>query len=60
MPIMYVHMHMGRAYFKNRGVKKESVQDMIKVELTNVPVETWIILILNHIWDRVLNTLALR
>ena len=35
MPIiMYVHMHFRRAYFKARGVKKASVPDMIKTELT--------------------------
>ena len=31
MPIiMYVHMHFRRAFFNPRGVKKNSVSDMIK------------------------------
>ena len=37
--IVYVHIHLGRAYFKARGVKKDSVPDMIEIELTNIPVE---------------------
>ena len=44
MPIIvYVHMHLGRAFFKARGVKKDSVPDMIKIEFTNVPVKSWIV-----------------
>ena len=31
-------MHLVRDYFKARGVKKDSVSDMIKIELTNIPV----------------------
>ena len=42
MPIIvYVHIHLGRAYFKVRGVKKDSAPDMIKIELSNIPVEEW-------------------
>ena len=41
MPIIvYVHIHLGRAYFKARGVKKDSVPDRIKIELTNIPVNS--------------------
>ena len=37
MPIIVnVHIHLGRAYFKTRGVKKDSVPDMIEIELTNI------------------------
>ena len=39
MPIIvYVCMHLGRAYFKARVVKKDSFPDMIKIELTDIPV----------------------
>ena len=42
MPIIvFVHIHLGRAYFKARGVKKDSVPDMIKIELTNITVKEW-------------------
>ena len=37
--IMCVPMYIGRVYFKARGVKKDSVPDMIKVELTYVPIK---------------------
>ena len=38
--IICVHMPIcGVYYFKTRGVKKESVPDMIKVELTYVPIK---------------------
>ena len=37
--IMCVHMPIGRVYFKAGGVKKDSVPDMIKFELTYVPIE---------------------
>ena len=30
---------IGRVYFKARGVKKDSVPDMIKVKLTYVPIK---------------------
>ena len=44
MPIiMYVHIHLGRAYFKARGVKKDYVLDMIKIELTNISVKSGIV-----------------
>ena len=36
---------MGRAYFKARGVKKDSISDMIDSEVTNIPVKSGIILI---------------
>ena len=37
--IIYVHIPLGRVYFKARGVRKDSVPDMIKVELTYVPIK---------------------
>ena len=41
MPIIaYVCIHLGRAYFKARGIKRESVPDMIEIELTNIPVKS--------------------
>ena len=47
MPIIvYVHIHLGRGYFKVRGVKKDkkdSIPDMIKIELTNIPVKSGIV-----------------
>ena len=44
MPIIVcVHIHLGRAYFKARGVKKDSVPDMIEIVFTNVPVESGIV-----------------
>ena len=44
MPIIvYVHIHMGRAYFKARGVKKDSVPDMDGIELTNISVKSGIV-----------------
>ena len=36
---MCVHMPIQRVYFKARSVKKDSVPDMIKVELTYVPIK---------------------
>ena len=36
--IMCVHLPFGRVYFKARGVKKNSVPDMIEVKLTHVPI----------------------
>ena len=39
---VYVHIHLGRTYFKARGVK-DSVPDMIKIELTNFPVKSGIV-----------------
>ena len=41
--IMCVCIPIGRVYFKVRGVKKDSVPDMIKVKLTYVPIKSWII-----------------
>ena len=41
--IMCVHMPIGRVYFKARGVKKDSVPDMIKVKLTYVPIDGGIV-----------------
>ena len=35
-------MHLGRAYFKARGIKKDSVPDMIESKLTNIPVKSGI------------------
>ena len=46
MPIIVcvcVCIHLGRVYFKARGVKKDSVSDMIKIVLTNVPVKSGIV-----------------
>ena len=44
MPIIvYVHIHLGIGYFKARGVKKDSIPDIIKVELTNIPVKSGIV-----------------
>ena len=37
--IVCVHIPFGRVYFKARGVKKDSVLDMIKVELTYAPIK---------------------
>ena len=36
--IVYVYMPLGRAYFKTRGVKKNSVPYIIEIVLTNVPI----------------------
>ena len=33
-----VLMPIGRVYFKARDVKKDSVPDMIKIELTDIPI----------------------
>ena len=41
--ILCVHIPFGRVYFKARGVKKDSLPDMIKVELTYVPIEGGIV-----------------
>ena len=38
--IVCVHIHLGRVCFKARGVKKDSVPDMIKIELTDIPVKS--------------------
>ena len=43
--IVYVCICLGRAYFKARGVKKDSVPDMINIELTNIPLKSRIIYI---------------
>ena len=34
-----MHLPFGRVYFKARGVKKDSVSDMIKVKDTYVPIK---------------------
>ena len=41
--IVGVLIPIGRVYFKARGVKKDSVPDMIKVELTYVPIKVGIV-----------------
>ena len=41
--IVYVCIHLGICYFKARGVKKDSNPDMIKIELTNIPVKSGIV-----------------
>ena len=41
--IMYVCIPIGRDYFKARGVKKDSVPYMVKVELTSIPVKCRIV-----------------
>ena len=41
--IMYVCIPFGRGYFKARGVQKDSVPDMIKIELTYVPIKAGIV-----------------
>ena len=47
MPIgwswLVIHTQLGRAYFKARGIKKDSVLDMIETELTNIPVKSGIV-----------------
>ena len=40
---VYVHIHLGIGYFKARGVKKDSIPDMIKIDLTNIPVKSGIV-----------------
>ena len=41
--VMCVCMPIGRVYFKVRGVKKDSVPYMIKVELNYVPIKGGIV-----------------
>ena len=41
--IVYVYIHLAIGYFKARGVKKDSIPDRIKVELTNIPVKSGIV-----------------
>ena len=43
LTIMCVHIPIGRVYFKPRGVKKDSVPEMIKVELTYIPIKCGIV-----------------
>ena len=44
MPInVYVHIHLGIGFFKARGVKKDSIQDMVKIELTNISAKSGIV-----------------
>ena len=38
-----VCIHIGKVYFKARGVKNVSVPDMIKVQLTYVPIKDGIV-----------------
>ena len=40
---MCVHIPIGRVYFKARGIKKDSVPDMIKVECTYFPIKGGIV-----------------
>ena len=42
-PLLYVCIPFGRVYFKARSVKKDSVPDMIKVELTYIPIKGGIV-----------------
>ena len=41
--LLVMHICLGRAYFKARGTKKDSVPDMTEIELTNIPVKSGII-----------------
>ena len=41
--IVHVCIHLGIGYFKARGVKEDSIPDMIKIELTNIPVKSGIV-----------------
>ena len=41
--IVYVCMPLGIAYFKTRGIKKNSVPYIIEIVLTYVPIESWIV-----------------
>ena len=41
--IMCVPIAIGRVYFEARGVKKDSVPYMVKIELTNIPVKCGIV-----------------
>ena len=44
MPIsVYVCIHLGIGYFKAGGVKKDSIPDMVKIEVTNIPVKSGIV-----------------
>ena len=36
-------IHLGRAYFKARDIKKDSLPDMIDIELTNILVKSGIV-----------------
>ena len=40
---VYVFIHLGIGYFKARGGKKDSIPDMIKIEITNIPVKSGIV-----------------
>ena len=42
-PLLYVCIPFGKVYFKARGVKKDSVPDMIKFEITYVPIKGGIV-----------------
>ena len=42
-PLLCVCIPIGTVYFKARGVKKDSVPYMVKVELTNIPVKCGIV-----------------
>ena len=41
--IVYVQFPLGRAYFKPRGVKKDSVPHITEIVLTNVPIKSLIV-----------------
>ena len=41
--IVYVNIHLGIGYFKARSVKKDSISDMIMIELINIPVKSGIV-----------------
>ena len=41
--IVHVCIHLRIGYFKARGVKEDSIPDMIKIELTNIPVKSRIV-----------------
>ena len=47
MPIgwswLVICIHLGRAYFKVSGIKKDSVPYMIGIELSNIPVKSGIV-----------------
>ena len=44
MPIIvYVHIHLEIGYFKARGVKKDSIPNIIKFKCTHIPVKNGIV-----------------
>ena len=47
MPIsVYLCTHPRIGYFKARGVMKDTILDMIKIELTNIPVKSGIVFLM--------------